>query len=152
MSLTMVYYLLVRNNEKEVRFLARPQKCRRVCKLPTIRSFGPKNSDASASERVCLAIEEYETIRLIDYQNMTQSECAKRMNVARSTVQAAYNTARKKISKALIEGKDLVISGGHYQLCTEASTCYSEGKRSFVCPFCLFQKQKAAPKNQEEKT
>lgn len=131
--------------------MARPQKCRRVCKLPKICSFGPKKSEVLASERICLAVEEYETIRLIDYQNMTQSECADQMNVARSTVQAAYNTARKKISKALVEGKDLVISGGHYQLCKEASSCSYEGKHAFVCPFCHSQKQATSSKNQEEK-
>ncbi len=38
------------------------------------------------------------------------------MNVARTTVTAIYDAARKKLAQALVEGRRIVISGGNYML------------------------------------
>ena len=43
------------------------------------------------------------------------------MNVARTTVQAIYGTARRKLAQCLVEGRGLVIEGGDYELCSAAS-------------------------------
>ncbi|MEG2158706.1 MAG: DUF134 domain-containing protein, partial [Clostridia bacterium] len=71
----------------------------------------------SSSQKVVMSIEEYETIRLMDYQGFTQEQASERMKIARTTVQSIYEQARKNISQALVEGKDLVIAGGTYELC-----------------------------------
>ena len=63
-----------------------------------------------------MSLDEFETIRLIDYQEKTQEQCAAEMNVARTTVTAIYESARKKLAAALVEGKRIVISGGNYTL------------------------------------
>ena len=63
-----------------------------------------------------MSLDEFETIRLIDYQSKTQEQCAQEMNVARTTVTAIYDTARKKLAQALVEGRRIVISGGNYTL------------------------------------
>ena len=95
--------------------MARPFKARRVCSQPTIDVFGPLNQESET--RVELTLEEYETIRLIDLLDCTQEECATQMGVARTTVQAVYNSARKKLAAALVDGLPLRIEGGSYQLC-----------------------------------
>jgi len=64
-----------------------------------------------------MTVDEYETIRLIDSEGFTQEECAKQMNIARSTVQGIYGAARKKLAESLINGKMLLIEGGEYRLC-----------------------------------
>lgn len=64
-----------------------------------------------------MTIDEYETIRLIDYEGLKQEQCALRMEVARTTVQGIYEVARKKLADALINGKTLTIEGGDYLLC-----------------------------------
>jgi uncharacterized protein len=97
--------------------MARPIKWRRVCCLPESNRFGPLNLQANDENHVRMTIDEYETIRLIDLENMTQEECASRMNIARTTVQGIYNDARKKVAESLVNGKVLWIEGGEYELC-----------------------------------
>ena len=70
-----------------------------------------------------MAVEEYEAIRLIDLLGCTQEECAAQMGVARSTVQQVYDAARRKLALALVEGRELVVAGGSYELCPHAAGC-----------------------------
>lgn len=101
--------------------MARPVKQRRVCELPGTSEFIPCTS--GRLETVEMAIDEYEVIRLIDHLKLTQSECALQMNVARTTVQSIYDSARGKIADAIVNGKKLVIQGGNYTLCSDSTTC-----------------------------
>ncbi len=98
--------------------MPRPRKCRRVCCMPSTTRLSPTGHEASpAQEIIYLAVEEYETIRLIDYLGMTQEECAQRMSIARTTAQAIYGIARKKLAQCLVNGQELVVTGGKYRLC-----------------------------------
>ena len=90
--------------------MPRPRKCRQVCRLPRHDAFAPVGCARSA-EAVVITVDEYETIRLIDYEGLSQEECAASMGVARTTVQQIYNTAREKLSAAL-GGAALPYSGG----------------------------------------
>lgn len=75
--------------------MARPMKWRKVCCLPKMNKFGPLDTSVDTENYVIMTVDEYETIRLIDLERFTQEECARQMNVARSTVQGIYNEARK---------------------------------------------------------
>jgi predicted DNA-binding protein (UPF0251 family) len=97
--------------------MARPVKWRKVCCLPKSNRFGPLDLFADAENHVNMTVDEYETIRLIDLEGFTQEECAKQMNIARSTVQLIYTEARKKLAESLVNGKALLIKGGEYRLC-----------------------------------
>ncbi len=94
--------------------MPRPQKSRRICCYPDYWSFAPDQD--KAKDMVIMMLDEFETIRLIDYFGKTHEQCAVEMNVARTTVTAIYDTARKKLAQALVEGKRIVISGGNYTL------------------------------------
>jgi predicted DNA-binding protein (UPF0251 family)/predicted Fe-Mo cluster-binding NifX family protein len=94
--------------------MPRPKRCRVVCRYPRCMSFAP---DEEASRgHVILALDEYETIRLIDLEGLTQLECAQKMQVSRTTVTDIYDSARRKIADCLVHGKQLVIAGGDYRL------------------------------------
>jgi len=97
--------------------MARPRKWRHVCCLPQSNMFGPLKTSSLDNEVVLMTVEEYETIRLIDFEGLMQEECAERMSVARTTVQRIYNDARKKLAQALVNGSVLKIEGGDYKLC-----------------------------------
>ena len=109
------------HEERWNRFMPRPKKCRRICAIPENRGFGPLDKDPD--DTVEMTLDEYETIRLIDLLGHTQETCAQQMGVARTTVQASYNEARKKLAQGLIEGKFLVIKGGNYVVCPKAANC-----------------------------
>ena len=96
--------------------MPRPKKCRRVCDFPQTRAFLPE--DHKNRERaVILTVDEYETVRLIDKEGLSQEQCGDFMQVGRTTVQQIYASARKKLADVLVDGLPLRIEGGDYQLC-----------------------------------
>ena len=78
--------------------MPRPMKGRKVCCLPQNARFGPLGCKGVQLEEIIMTVDEYETIRLIDYLDFTQEECSQQMKVARTTVQGIYSQARKKLS------------------------------------------------------
>lgn len=107
----------------------RPKKCRKICQMPQTREFHPVGNMPCESA-VILTVDEYEAIRLIDKQGFSQQECSNYMQVARTTVQLIYNSARKKLADALVDGLPLRIEGGDYQLCDgKESECGCGGCR-----------------------
>ena len=111
--------------------MARPVKRRRVCGLPETAAFSP--CAETAGETVELTVDEYETIRLIDHVGLTQEACAAQMNVARTTVQAIYDSARRKIADTLVNGKRLLIRGGNYDVCPNAAACCGKNCGDMRC-------------------
>lgn len=97
--------------------MPRPRKWRKVCCLPDSSRFGPLDSPTNAANSINMTVDEYEAIRLIDLEGLTQEECASQMDISRTTVQGIYFEARKKIAQSLVNGKILFIEGGEYQLC-----------------------------------
>lgn len=96
--------------------MPRPKKCRKVCQMPRTREFHPVG-EKCCTEAVILTVDEYESIRLIDKEGFSQEECSVYMQVARTTAQLIYNSARKKLAESLVNGLPLRIEGGDYQLC-----------------------------------
>jgi predicted DNA-binding protein (UPF0251 family)/predicted Fe-Mo cluster-binding NifX family protein len=109
---------------------------------PSYDSFVPGGIPSEGI--VHLSVDEYETIRLIDYEKMTQEQCAIQMEIARTTVTDIYTQARYKIADSLIHGKRLVIAGGNYTICSRENKCGSFGN-------CIFAQKKLEVKHLKEK-
>ena len=123
--------------------MPRPKKCRRVCDYPQTLTFLPEDHK-NREQAVILTVDEYETIRLIDKEGLSQEQCGDFMQVARTTVQQIYASARKKLADVLVDGLPLRIEGGDYQLC-------NGGNRACECTNCYKQKfnqQYAKPKGE----
>lgn len=101
--------------------MARPRKGKIVCELPKYERFGPKGQSSQA--HIEMTVEEYESIRLMDYEGLNQEESAKMMAIGRSTFQRIYDDARKKIAQSLVEGVTVFIEGGDYKICKEMGEC-----------------------------
>lgn len=76
--------------------MARPIKCRKVCHYPNTLNFVPKDNDC-VDNVITLTVDEYETIRLIDKEGVSQEECSKSMEVARTTVQKFTKMQERKL-------------------------------------------------------
>jgi len=109
----------------EVFLMPRPRKCRRICTEPEYVGFQPDG--ILSGESVTLTLDEYEVIRLVDHQKLTHEQCAKQMEVSRTTVTEIYERARFKLAECLVEGKRLIIAGGDYRVCDHTGHC---------CPTC----------------
>ena len=64
-----------------------------------------------------LTLDEFEVIRLVDLEKQTHEQCARQMDISRTTVTEICESARQKIADCLVNGKKLTISGGNYRLC-----------------------------------
>ena len=69
------------NGEKT---MPRPVRSRRICDEPKYQCFSP--CEKKTSDIVILTLDEYEVIRLVDYEKMTHEQCAKQMDISRTTV------------------------------------------------------------------
>jgi predicted DNA-binding protein (UPF0251 family) len=103
--------------------MSRPQKSRKVFCPPVMKGYKPFGIPACVTEQVTLKIEEYESLKLIDYDMHSQEKAAELMDVSRPTFTRIYNSALKTIIKAFVEGKAIVIEGGNYQFDKEWFRC-----------------------------
>ncbi len=90
------------------------KRTRRINMLPPMEGYKPFGIPMRQLESVILLYEEFESIRLADYENLTQEEAAEKMNISRPTFTRLYDKARKSIARAFVEGKAIIISGGTY--------------------------------------
>ena len=92
--------------------MPRPKCSRHVCGVPDKNYFKPRGIPAMDLDEVVLSLDEFEAIRLADYEQLYQKEAAAKMNISRQTFGRIIETARKKIADVLIKGKALKIEGG----------------------------------------
>ncbi|MDR2123020.1 MAG: DUF134 domain-containing protein [Flavobacteriaceae bacterium] len=129
--------------------MSRPKKIRNITFTPTVLGFKPYGlSDTTKkTDPVFLFYEEYEAIRLCDYEKYTQQQTADLMGVSRPTLTRIYMSAREKIAQGFIEGRQIIVEGGKVHLNKEWYNCkscgayftYPYGKDSSVpntCPLC----------------
>lgn len=103
--------------------MSRPKKYRNICDPPKMKGFKPFGIKLCVNSPVILKLEEYESIKLINYDMLSQDIAAVKMNVSRPTFTRIYNKALKQIAKSFIEGKVISIEGGNYQLEKEWYRC-----------------------------
>ena len=94
--------------------MVRPKRLRHITSPPTIQGFKPEGVEPNGES--ILTLEEYEAIRLIDYDGMDQSQAAEVMNVSRQTFGRILRAGRFILSQAVVEGKCLKVEGGCYTI------------------------------------
>lgn len=113
--------------------------------LPLIKGLKAYGWKSDSQSHIHLTLDEVEVIRLLDYLHLNQEEAAPLMNISRPTLTRIYENARKKIAKALIEGKSISISGGQIDFnenwfyCESCHQTQKELSDSIPehCPHCL---------------
>jgi predicted DNA-binding protein (UPF0251 family) len=87
--------------------MARPRKCRWVCCEPSVTFFKPRGIPLIALERISLAVDELEAVRLKDLEGFEQEQAAVTMNVSQPTFHRILESAHKNIADALVNGKTI---------------------------------------------
>jgi predicted DNA-binding protein (UPF0251 family) len=95
------------------------------------------------STNISLQYEEYEAIKLADYDNKSQEEAARIMDVSRPTFTRIYEKARKKVAEAFVEGKTILIEGGDVAFDKQWYRCnachkvfHAEQEKKIQCVSC----------------
>ena len=96
--------------------MPRPRIPRRVWFRPDFTQFRPTGPGMTSIGEVVLTMDEFEAIRLKDYEGLDQTEAAKKMGISQPTFQRIYESARKKIADAIVNGKAIRIEGGPYRM------------------------------------
>ena len=96
--------------------MARPRLCRRIFSEPDVTYFKPRGIPLGELEESILTIDEFEAVRLKDFEGSEQEECAKKMNISQPTFHRLILSARKKIADAIVNGKALKIEGGNFKI------------------------------------
>ncbi|MFA5098085.1 MAG: DUF134 domain-containing protein [Candidatus Margulisiibacteriota bacterium] len=90
----------------------RPKKTRHIKCDGDFRFFKPKCVPEKRLEEVIVTLDEFEAIRLYDFEGLDQEKAAKRMKVSRPTFSRILSSARKKIAQGLVNLQALKIEGG----------------------------------------
>ncbi len=110
----------------------RPQRCRAIGSAPEATQFKPAGVPLSACTIITLTLDEYEALRLADYQGLYHEDAAGHMNVSRATFGRIVTSARRKVAQVLVEGQALEIHGGNVM-----HTPHRTGPGGFcICPSC----------------
>ncbi|MBN1468195.1 MAG: DUF134 domain-containing protein [Fusobacteriaceae bacterium] len=114
--------------------MPRPVKCRIITEMPNHLAFKPVGFPMDKLKRIILTLDEYEALRLADFEELYQEDAAEKMNVSRQTFGNIVKSARKKVSEAIITGKAIIIEGGDVTILNKpCSRCKKNRK---FCPKC----------------
>ncbi|MHA1771325.1 MAG: DUF134 domain-containing protein [Candidatus Thorarchaeota archaeon] len=108
--------------------MPRGKRWRRVSQEPSVQVFKPAGIPANVLEEILITVDEFEAIRLADYEGMNQRDASSVMNVSQPTFNRILSSARSKIARGLVQGCVLRIEGGKYLL--------SDGSGMLVCQDC----------------
>ena len=109
---------------------------------PHFCGFKPQGVQCKTSTEVFVNFEEYEALNLCDYELLNQAEAAKLMNISRPTFTRIYESVRRKIAKAFVEGSCIHFEGGNVSLaewykCNQCKITFTLANNSDkLCPLC----------------
>jgi predicted DNA-binding protein (UPF0251 family) len=95
--------------------MPRPKKKRKVNHPPKMLGFKPFGIRFCDTEHIIMQYEEYESVKLVIYDRLSQKSAAEQMEVSRPTLTRIYNSALQKMGQAFVEGKSILIKGGDYE-------------------------------------
>lgn len=86
-----------------------PYKKRYCRRLDRGKIFYPLGVELSKDAAVRVSLDEFEAMRLCDYEGKNQTEASEEMKVSRATIQRLLRTGRKKMTDALLNYKAIIL-------------------------------------------
>ena len=124
--------------------MSRPKHNRFVKKPPLYKEFKPSGIGARYLDEIILTLDEYEALRLADYEGYSHEEAAEEMGISRPTFTRLIEKARRKLTEFIIKGKVLRIDGGNIHFTENIIRCNNCGQMFIIdidkqlekCPVC----------------
>ena len=88
----------------------KPHKKRACRRLIRGKCYMPSDCIGGGTDQVVLELDEFETMRLVDYEGLSQIQASEEMKVSRGTVQRLLLSARHKIVEALLNDISIIVS------------------------------------------
>lgn len=89
--------------------MVRPKKSRCIRSRPNAIYFKPRGVPLVELEEVSISLDEFEAIRLADYEGLYHEDSADKMMISRPTFGRILSEARRKVAECLVKGKALTI-------------------------------------------
>jgi len=96
--------------------MSRRKGFRRIRFYPEANYFRPRGVPASYLKEVVLGEDEWEALRLADFEGLEQTESAKQMKISQSTFQRILKKGRKKTACALVLSRAIILKGGEEEM------------------------------------
>lgn len=122
--------------------MTRRKKNRFIQMAPHFSGFKPLGLLYKRKDAVIINFEEYEALKLCDYEHLSQAEAANLMNISRPTFTRIYESVRKKIAIAFIEASPIIFEGGNTEIakwykCDDCEIVFTlKNDSEAKCPLC----------------
>lgn len=124
--------------------MPRPESDRIIHEPPLFTEFKPMGIPGRNLEQIKLSLDEYEALRLADFEGLSHEEAAVQLSISRSTFTRLIRKARKKVADFMFKGKLLSIGGGNVHFKNNIIRCLDCGHTFRVdinaqvgkCPEC----------------
>lgn len=107
--------------------MRRARKCRSVKYPPQRLTYKPAGVPGNMLQEIELTVDEYEAIRLADYEELEHAAAALQMGISRPTFTRLVKRARHKIGIFLVECRKLEINGGNFHFSSDIANCENCG-------------------------
>ena len=108
--------------------MPRRKRHRFVHREPTVSVYKPAGIPIKDLDEILITVDEFESIRLADFEGLSQREACEIMKISQPTFNRVLSSARSKIAEGLVLGQVLRIEGGNYIL--------GDGSGGLLCTDC----------------
>ena len=124
--------------------MPRKPALKKIVSPPLFTGYKPYGCTEDCEGYVELLYEEFECIKLADYEMMTHQEACVLMGISRAGFARIYETARRKIARAFVEAKEIRTSYGNvyfdneWYICNACNARFTRNRKSDTpaCPNC----------------
>ena len=124
--------------------MPRRRRLRKVVAPPGFKGYKPYGTPNTKKDFIELLYEEYEAIKLADYDLLNHKEASELMGVSRPTFARIYESARRKIAQAFVDVKEIRTIYGNafldkdWLICNKCNAKFTipTNNENHFCPVC----------------
>ncbi len=140
----ILFIFVVRIFSENNLIMPRRKRLRKIVAPPKFTGYKPYGVTGHTNGEIDLLYEEYESIKLADFDLLTHDQAAELMGVSRATFARIYESARRKIADALVNVKEIKTVYGNatfedsWFVCSDCHSKFTMPPtvKNKNCPFC----------------